>query len=667
MPGNQTVFSSFIMSAVHPPNGAAPAAERRNLLMAVRIWILLSAVLAGAGWILSAVHALNRVGYAVCLAFTALLLVVWWRKTRWRPQARSARLWAKFRKRFKRPAPLFFLLTALLALGGGLATRPNNGDSDAYRIPRVLHWLAQGGWHWIHTGDSRMNISGCNFEWLSAPLILFTRTDRWLFLINALPYFLLPGLIFDVFRRLRIAPRVAWWWMWILASGWCFALQAGSTINDSLGVIYALAAVAFALRAGETGKAGDLWLSLLAVAELTGLKQTNLPLLLPWFIAAWPARRLWLKKPAWSWAVGAFSLLVSAATLSWLNWKYAGTWTGFPKNPAEQVFAWGSRQELNSPFWGVIGNIFCLPIQNLLPPFFPWASAWNAAMQHFLTTPLGAHFTQFEVFGLLGRSVTPSNAGIGLGIMVLTLASLWGAGRGLRFAAMLPFTGQTQKHDWHLRLLWIAPWIALLVFMAKVGTYQNARQMAAYYVLLFPVLLAGAGHAALVRRRWWQWLAVAVLCGTTAYAGFVYGRGLLPNAVVAQLKKKYPRQKFLSVFADYYSARASVEAQRGFLEKSGVTGEKIIGFATTCSGGEPGWWVPFGQRRIVRVLAADSPAAVRQQGIHYVVVEDLALAATHETIEQWAERYRGEVVNQVAFTKDPNTPLAHLYLVHLRE
>ena len=89
-------------------------------------------------------------------------------------------------------------------------------------------------------------------------MILFTHTDRFLFLINWISYLLLPGLIFSVFTRLQVRPRVAWWWMWFLASGWCFALQAGSVDNDSLAAVYILAAVDLALRAREKKSAADL-------------------------------------------------------------------------------------------------------------------------------------------------------------------------------------------------------------------------------------------------------------------------------------------------------------------------------------------------------------------------------------------------------------------------
>lgn len=45
------------------------------MLNVVRAWILLSTLLAGAGWILSAFHELNRFGYAVVFALAAAALV----------------------------------------------------------------------------------------------------------------------------------------------------------------------------------------------------------------------------------------------------------------------------------------------------------------------------------------------------------------------------------------------------------------------------------------------------------------------------------------------------------------------------------------------------------------------------------------------------------------
>lgn len=172
------------------------------------------------GWVLSALHALNGRGYLVALAITiggALIFKKNWPlPRRWRGPN-----WRKLWRRFRRPAPLVFLVIAVLALAAGLASCPQNGDSNAYRIPRLLHWLAQSGWHWIRTEDSRQNISGAGYEWLCVPWFFIGHSERWFFIPNLVAYFLLPGLLFSFFRHLKIASRAAWWWAWPVATGWC--------------------------------------------------------------------------------------------------------------------------------------------------------------------------------------------------------------------------------------------------------------------------------------------------------------------------------------------------------------------------------------------------------------------------------------------------------------
>ena len=211
------------------------------------------------------------------------------------------------------------------------------------------------------------------------------------------------------------------------------------------------------------------------------------------------------------------------------------------------------------------------------------------------------------------------------------------------------------------------PWLALLVFMAKVGTYQNARQAAPYYVLLFPPLLASAGHVWLTRRRWWQCLVLMVLLVTLAHQAFVHGRGFLSENMAMSLKEKYPHAKLLAVFGDYFTARASVETERNFLKNGLPAGEKKIGYATTVGQAEPGLWIPFGQRIVERVLPGDTLADLRQNGIRYIVVEDLTIQIQNLTIDQWNAQYNCKTVDIATFTRDPGSPPAHLYLVCLQE
>ena len=134
--------------------------------------------------------------------------------------------WQKTRRRFSRWLPACFAMLAMLILVSGAIYPPSTHTAMTYRTPRVLNWLSEG--HWIHTPDYRMNNRACRFEWLTAPLLLFTGSDRSLFLINFVSFLLLSGFRFSVRTRLGVRPRVAWWWMWLLPTGYNFLLQAGS-------------------------------------------------------------------------------------------------------------------------------------------------------------------------------------------------------------------------------------------------------------------------------------------------------------------------------------------------------------------------------------------------------------------------------------------------------
>jgi hypothetical protein len=79
------------------------------MLNAVRIWILLSTLLVSSGWILSALHQLNRAGYCAVFAAAAIACIVWQRRTRWGPQKNPDQLLQKLKRRFNRPAPFLFL------------------------------------------------------------------------------------------------------------------------------------------------------------------------------------------------------------------------------------------------------------------------------------------------------------------------------------------------------------------------------------------------------------------------------------------------------------------------------------------------------------------------------------------------------------------------------
>ena len=594
----------------------------------------------------------------------AIALSCWLQPTAWHLQRRLARLFHKFRKRFIRPAPLLFIILAVATFAGGALSPSVNGDSNAYRIPRVFHWLGEEQWHWIHTGDLRMNIAGCGFEWLVTPLILFTHSSRFIFLINWISLLMLPGLLFSVFTRLQVRPRVAWWWMWLLSSGWCYVFQAEADINDSFAVIYALAALDFALRARESERMIDWWLSLLAAGLLTGTKQTSIPLVALWGIAAWPGLRpMWLR-PKRILVVVAVALVVSALPLIAINLWHTGNWMGIP-NRAANVPGWRwTNTTLGSPCWGIIGNTFCLAVQNFKPPLFPMADAWNAAMEHFVRTPFGSHFASFESFALLDNGTRDSNAGIGLGVCLLTGLSV-GWARKFKASPDVHIGGSV---DTLKRLLRLAPWGLLRLFMAKVGTYQNARQLAPYYVFLFPSLIVAPGHVRLVRQTLWQWLVCSVMLITVTLLILSRAHPLFPaQTLFGWLLEEYPHSKIVAHLSVSYSTQLFVQTQINCFQNDLPPGQTNFGYYSTFNCvSEPGLWQPFGRWHIERVLPSDTPAQLRLQPIRYIVVDEQALLHSKQTLREWLQTYDAELVKEVAFRTPWGQPPRHLYLTRLR-
>jgi hypothetical protein len=206
---------------------------RDMFLRAVKFWILLSTLATVAGWTLSALGMLNKTGYAMFATVVAVLIFIF-RKSPLFASLPSVHDLKKLPRRFRRFLPGAFAILAALIFLSGLLYAPTDHTGLSYRVPRVLHWLQHGGWFWIHTPNYRMNDRACGIEWLSAPLLLFLKSDRALFLLNFIPFILMPGQIFSVWTRLGVRPRVAWNWMWLFPTGYCFLLQAGGiAMTDS--------------------------------------------------------------------------------------------------------------------------------------------------------------------------------------------------------------------------------------------------------------------------------------------------------------------------------------------------------------------------------------------------------------------------------------------------
>ena len=590
------------------------------------LWICLCAFLNCAGWVLSACHALNPVGYVIAFVLGIAVAVVWGNRAGWKIHWTLA--WRKLRRRFRRAFPLAFLVLAAMAFLGGALHAPSNYDALAYRVPRVLNWLAEGQWHWIHTDFQRLNVRTSGIEWVSAPLLALTNSDRLLFLINAASFLLLPGLVFSVFTRVGVKRRTAWHWMWVLPTGYCFLLQAGSIANDLFGAVFILAAVDFALRARSSARILDVCISILAAALATSAKATNLPLLLPWIIAMVAIWRVWVTKPLVLAALVLPAVLSSFIPTAVLNLRHCGDWTG---RAAEAVNIGGG------PTWlYLLNNGIMMGLESFVPPVFPFASQWNAfavkLIPEPLVAPLKKYFEAPPANWRLGEMQTEESAGLGFGVSTLIAASLiaavWQRSRHGKF------TGQSPP-DWPARLVCLGAWVSLAVPLSSLGLSGVTRYCTPYYALLLMGLVQGQAHAEIVRHKWWRRWSIVVF----ALAGVLL--------VLSQARPLWPAQWALAQFRE--PLQGSRLGSR-ILTVYGVYGQRSDAFRmarnhfppdasplgiVTFDDPETSLWRPFGARRILHVLNSESAESVRQRGIRYVFV---SVEKLREPWEKWLQR-----------------------------
>jgi hypothetical protein len=606
---------------------------------AIMVWLWLCAFLNCAGWGLSALHQLNAAGYAVVLVLGATAFFIWQKKM----GAQILPCPKKIRRRFHRAFPLAFLILSAMAFLGGVLDAPNNYDGLAYRIPRVLHWLAADQWHWIQTIFPRVNGRACGIEWISAPLIALTNTDRLLFLINFASFLFLPGLIFSVFTRLGVGRRVAWHWMWIAPTGYGFLLQAGSIGNDLFGAPFALAAVDFAMRAKISKSPRDFFAAILAAALMTGAKTSNLPLLLPWAIAILPSFKLIFRWPLRTAAISVIALFASVLPILVFNaYYYHGDWAG--------LSAEGDNKKGNM-ILRTAANTTLMAVQNLTPPVFSSANAWNHAVQQIMPAGLNSRLHQAVVeseaaeFHVEEMQIE-ENAGLGFGVTLLLLISIavsaakcGGAFFNLRF--------NSSDAIWQTSVR-LAPWISLVALLSQSEVYPIGRILAPYYALLLPFFLACPAQERIVTQRWWRLSAFAVFVMAAGLLIVSPARPLFPVGMFLEkihaAAAQHPSLARVATVYSVYAARNDVFAPAREVLPPGV---KILGLITY-DDPETSLWRPFGSREIKHVSPGDTAADLKARGVEYILVKPEVLEKLfHSSTEEWQEKMNAQAVKKI--------------------
>ena len=605
-------------------------------VIAIGIW--LCAYLGCAGWLLSAIHSLTPTGYAVALPVGLAVLFALRGKIREGfPLRNGCGNFRRFR-RFRRPLPALFLFLTFLIFTGGLLNAPNNYDALTYRLPRMLNWLSAGHWFWIPTINDRLNYSTTAWEWIAMPLLALTRSDRGLFLINALGFLLMPGLLFSVCRQAGVARKVAWTWMWILPLAYGYATQAASVGNDFTGAVFCLASVHFGLRARHSGRVSDVWLAGLAAALMTGSKLSNLPLLLPCLVAVWPALGKLRKNLAGSAAVAGLAVVVSAAPTIVLNQLHTGCWNGDPKNQAGLAS--------KSPGTALLGNSLLLVQQSLMPPLLPAAQKVSGWLDRQL--PASWHEVlreKFPRYYLTHLNELPQEeaSALGLGITALLLtaigATVWGLGRSGAIRGLTPA----------LSPVGLAAWVSALFLMLKMGSEADPRLMLPYYPLAIVPMLLLPAQDRLLRFRGWRILLL--LAGASVLPAVILSpaRPLWPAKEISErLAREHSDSAALQRLATVYAAYANRNDALAPLRSRLPDTARTVGFVADTDDSDYSLWRPFGARTVVYLRDDSHSSVTLPNGVEWIVVKErIWPQASDVPLEAWAAQHQANLVLSV--------------------
>ena len=409
--------------------------------------------------------------------------------------------------------------------------------------------------------------------------------------------------------------------MWLLPAGYNYVMQAASGGNDTFPATYLLAALFFAGKAKQENRASYLYWSLLAAALLSGVKTSNVLLLLPCMIAVWPAlRTIFSSAPRLSKTalVAVVCILCSFIPLTFLNHRFTGEWTGSPGDPV--------HFRLHSTFAGLLANSHQMIFQNLWPPILPFPDPVNhligqmipQRMLDFLkrSDMLRRDYPQFA-YGY-GELPTEESVGLGLGLSLALAISLvvillrWG--REHPYKASAPRTHAVSR----LAIVW--GYLALLTLMLTLAHAAMARLASPYYPLLISAFLIHPANAWLVSQRWWQFAAAAIAASALPGVILTPSRPLWPaRTVLRWIARQHPNSASLhranTVF-EVYSHRADCQAPVRAMLPSDC---KIVGLISGEDDTELSLWLPWGSRRVVHILDKDDLEQLPRRGVRYIV------------------------------------------------
>jgi hypothetical protein len=313
----------------------------------------------------------------------------------------------------------------------------------------------------------------------------------------------------------------------------------------------------------------------------TGVKSVNLPLVLPWVVAIWPAIPVVSRRPAASIAVLVIAAFASCFPTALLNFRQTGHWTGDPRDE--------HRVKQPNTFVGFVSNAVMLAVANTQPPVLPNPSLWNQRFESWLArTPLEAECRSAPRFETRwGELPTEELAGAGPGLLLIS---------GLLSAMALKYRKRPRRP--HRSVVWglgLAGWIAFACFVAQFSSEAIGRLSAPFVpILLLPLLqLPSVSNA--FRPGWMRVLAVT--CSALSLPGLVFSpaRPLFPvNALISATGSG----RFGRIAAVYATYGQRSDCYAPLLEKLHAAPDGELWFAGGGDDPEAPAWKPYGNWKV---------------------------------------------------------------------
>jgi hypothetical protein len=288
-------------------------------------------------------------------------------------------------------------------------------------------------------------------------------------------------------------------------------------------------------------------------------------------------------------------------------------------------------------------------VQKTIPPKL------NLQLQQTLTEPGAYEFLAPEM-------QIEENAGLGLGVVVLIVASVLAAAMHRKKSPKLEF--HSPEAWWRTGIV-LSPWVSLLALLSQSEVYPIGRIAAPYYILLLPSLLASPVHELLVKKVWWRVSAFIVFVIAAVLLVILPARPLFPaTAVFEKIHARHPDSKLIARTADVYSVYHDRNDAFAPALNALPSNVKILGFITY-DDPETSLWHPFGSRHIVHVCPDDSASYLKAEGVEYILAKGNLFGKRFPDFDAWLKTVNGQVVKKVQLNLRVTDNPKDWYLVKL--